>query len=39
MTGDTAHPLKQEFDYYLAHQSEFVDQYDGKVVVIKGSSW
>ena len=27
--------LAKEFDYYLAHQDELVEQYDGKVVVIK----
>ena len=27
--------LAREFHYYLAHQDEFVEQYDGKVVVIK----
>ncbi len=27
--------LKQEFDYYLAHQAELVKAYDGKFVVIK----
>ncbi len=30
-----ASPLKPEFDYYLAHQSELVRQYNGKVIVIK----
>lgn len=28
-------PLQKEFDYYLAHQEEFVRQYNGKFVVIK----
>jgi ethanolamine utilization cobalamin adenosyltransferase len=28
-------PLKDEFDYYLAHQPEFVAKYNGKIVVIK----
>ena len=27
--------LKKEFEYYLAHQEEFVRQYDGKVIVLK----
>ena len=27
--------LKDEFEFYLAHQDEMVKQYDGKVVVIK----
>ena len=27
--------LAKEFDYYLAHQGELVQQYDGKVIVIK----
>ncbi len=28
-------PLQKEFRYYLDHQNELVDQYDGKVLVIK----
>ena len=28
-------PLEKEFNYYLEHQSELVDKYDGKFVVIK----
>lgn len=31
----TESPLKKEFDYYLAHQSELVEKYNGKFVVIK----
>ena len=27
--------LKKEFEYYLAHQDDFVRQYDGKVIVLK----
>ena len=27
--------LKAEFEYYIAHQDEFVKKYDGKFVVIK----
>lgn len=27
--------LVKEFDYYLAHQDEMVEQYDGKVIVLK----
>ena len=27
--------LKEELEYYIAHQDEFVEQYDGKVIVIK----
>jgi hypothetical protein len=30
--------LKQEFDYYRAHQSELLEQYNGKYVVIKGET-
>jgi hypothetical protein len=30
-------PLKTEFEYYLAHQSELVEKYNGKVIVIKGT--
>lgn len=28
-------PLQKEFEYYLAHQSEMVEKYDGEFVVIK----
>lgn len=28
-------PLKKDFDYYLAHQAEMVEKYNGKFVVIK----
>ena len=28
-------PLKKEFEYYLAHQDELVEKYNGKVIVIK----
>ncbi len=27
--------LKKEFEYYIAHQAEMVEKYDGKFVVIK----
>ena len=27
--------LEKEFDFYLSHQDEFVEKYDGKVIVIK----
>lgn len=27
--------LKKEFEFYLAHQEDFVRQYDGKVIVLK----
>jgi len=27
--------LKQEFEYYVEHQQELVEQYNGKFVVIK----
>ena len=27
--------LKEEFDYYIAHQDDLVSQYDGKFLVIK----
>lgn len=30
--------LSDEFRYYLAHQSEFVDKYSGKFVVIKNDT-
>lgn len=29
--------LKKDFDYYLAHQAEMVEKYNGKFVVIKDS--
>ena len=35
MTDDSKSPLKQEFDYYLAHQAEMVKKYNGQFVVIK----
>ena len=28
-------PLQKEFQYYLSHQNEMVEEYDGKYVVIK----
>ena len=28
-------PLQKEFEYYLAHQSELVEKYNGKYIVIK----
>lgn len=28
-------PLKNEFDFYLSHQQELVEKYNGKVIVIK----
>ena len=28
--------LKDELEYYIAHQEELVDKYHGKVLVIKG---
>jgi hypothetical protein len=30
--------LEQDFEFYLAHQSDMVAKYDGKVVVIKGGN-
>lgn len=30
-----ASPLKQEFEYYLAHQAEMVSRYNGKFIVLK----
>ena len=30
-------PLQKEFQYYLSHQNEMVEEYDGKYVVIKDS--
>lgn len=31
-------PLKREFDYYLTHQKELVEKYNGKFIVIKGDA-
>ena len=28
--------LTREFEFYLAHQEEMVEQYDGKVIALKG---
>ncbi len=28
-------PLKKEFEWYIAHQAELVEQYNGKFIVIK----
>lgn len=30
-------PLKNEFEYYLKNQVNFVEKYNGKVLVIKGN--
>jgi hypothetical protein len=30
--------LKQEFQYYISHQEELVEKYNGKFLVIKGES-
>ena len=30
-----AKALEKEFEYYLAHQAELVEEFDGKFVVIK----
>ncbi|MCD6502373.1 hypothetical protein J7L01_07195 [bacterium] len=32
-----AKALEKEFEYYLAHQAELVEKFDGKFVVIKGN--
>ena len=29
-------PLQDEFQFYLDHQDEMVEKYDGKYIVIKG---
>ena len=29
--------LEKEFEYYLSHQQEMVEKYDGKVIVIKNN--
>ena len=28
-------PLKKEFRFYIEHQDEMVEKYDGKIIVIK----
>lgn len=28
--------LRREFEFYLAHQEEMVEQYDGRVIALKG---
>jgi hypothetical protein len=28
-------PLEKEFDYYIAHQKELVEKYNGQIIVIK----
>ncbi len=35
MTNQKDSPLKREFEYYLAHQTELVKKYNGKFVVIR----
>lgn len=30
--------LKEEFEYYLSHQEELVQKYNGRVIVIKDSA-
>lgn len=32
-----AKALEKEFEYYLAHQAELVEKFDGKFIVIKGN--
>ena len=29
-------PLEKEFDFYLDHQDDLVEEYNGKFIVIKG---
>jgi len=29
-------PLRSEFEYFLEHQDELADRYEGKIIVIKG---
>ena len=33
MTSES--PLKRDFEYYVANQNEFVQKYNGKVIVLK----
>ena len=30
-----SNPLKKDFEFYLSHQNEMVEKYDGKYIVIK----
>jgi len=30
--------LEKEFDYYLQHQQELVNKYNGRIIVIKGQT-
>ena len=36
--GKSMKPLEREFHFYLAHQDELVQQYDGKFLVIVGTT-
>ena len=33
--SDQVEALKKEFEYYLAHQRELAEKYEGKIIVIK----
>ncbi|MYC31040.1 MAG: hypothetical protein F4X65_13265 [Chloroflexi bacterium] len=35
MSKQTYELLKREFEYYLAHQAEMVEKYEGRVIVLK----
>ena len=37
MSNQTFEQLKKEFEYYLAHQAEMVEKYDGRVIVLKNN--
>ncbi|MBI4297749.1 MAG: hypothetical protein HY676_04380 [Chloroflexi bacterium] len=30
-----SNPLQREFEFYISHQDELVEKYDGKVIAIK----
>jgi Family of unknown function (DUF5678) len=34
--GTMTNPLQKEFEFYLDHQDEMVEKYEGKYIVIKG---
>jgi nitrogenase molybdenum-iron protein alpha/beta subunit len=38
MSDKSVEALRKEFEYYLAHQNELVEKYNGKVIVIKNGA-
>ena len=37
MSKQTYELLKREFEFYLEHQAEMVEKYDGRVIVLKNN--